>query len=152
MGWRDALRSVTAPEPPWLEGDWLPSSGYAAGSQLAQNPDVSAIFVANDDMAIGVMRALADAGRTVPDDVSVVGFDDIPLARYQSPPLTTIQQDFDALAEHGLERLVRQIEGLADESPGREQRPPLRLVRSSTAVPARERRSNGIGQGRQTRK
>jgi DNA-binding LacI/PurR family transcriptional regulator len=135
-GWRDALRSAGAPEPPWLEGDWSPASGYETGSRLARNPDVTAIFVANDEMAIGVVRALADAGRSVPDDVSIVGFDDIPLAAYQSPPLTTIRQDFDTQAERGLECLVRQIEAPAEEPP-RDLAPPLQLVvRSSTSVPS----------------
>jgi DNA-binding LacI/PurR family transcriptional regulator len=135
-GWRQALRSVGAAEPPWLEGDWSPASGYATGARLAQNPDVTAIFVANDEMAIGVMRALADAGRSVPDDVSVVGFDDIPLAAYQSPPLTTIRQDFDTQAERGLRCLVRQIEAAADGPPG-DVAPPLDLVvRRSTSAPS----------------
>ena len=102
-----------------VEGDWSPASGYAAGARLAQNPDVTAMFVANDDMAIGVMRALAEAGRRVPDDVSVVGLDDIPLAAYQSPPLTTVRQDFDTLARQGLGRLVRQIEAAGGRDAGR---------------------------------
>jgi DNA-binding LacI/PurR family transcriptional regulator len=137
-GWRQALRSAGAAEPPCTEGDWSPASGYAAGTRLAHNRDVSAIFVANDDMAIGVLRALADAGRSVPDDVSVVGFDDIPLAAYQSPPLTTIRQDFDAQAERGLICLVRQIEAPAD-APSRDVAPPLRLVvrRSASAATPR---------------
>ena len=135
-GWRQALRSAGAAEPPWLEGDWSPASGYVAGARLAQNPNVTAIFVANDDMAIGVTRALADAGRSVPDDVSVVGFDDIPSAAYQSPPLTTIRQDFDTMAERGLICLVRQIEAPADAPPC-DATPPLQLVvRRSTSAPS----------------
>ncbi|HEU4346418.1 MAG TPA: LacI family DNA-binding transcriptional regulator [Actinoplanes sp.] len=109
-GWREALRAAGAAEPPCVEGDWSPASGYAAGTRLARNPDVTAVFVANDDMAIGVMRAFIEAGRRVPDDVSVVGLDDIPTAAYLSPPLTTVRQDFGTLARDGLERLVRQIE------------------------------------------
>jgi DNA-binding LacI/PurR family transcriptional regulator len=87
-----------------------------------------------------VMRALADAGRSVPDDVSIVGFDDIPLAEYQAPPLTTIRQDFDAQAERGLTCLVRQIEAPADAPPC-DATPPLQLVvRQSTSVPSTTRR------------
>jgi DNA-binding LacI/PurR family transcriptional regulator len=135
-GWRQALRSAGAAEPPWLEGDWSPASGYATGTRLAQNPHVTAIFVANDDMAIGVTRALADAGRSVPGDVSIVGFDDIPSAAYQSPPLTTIRQDFDTMAERGLVCLVRQIETPADAPPC-DATPPLQLVvRRSTSAPS----------------
>src|SRR4051812_24259238 len=82
-GWREALQDAGVDAPPFIEGDWSPASGYAAGSRLARNPDVTAVFAANDDMAIGVMRALAEAGRRVPEDVSVVGMDDIPSAAYQ---------------------------------------------------------------------
>jgi DNA-binding LacI/PurR family transcriptional regulator len=109
-GWREALEAHGAPQPPVISGDWTPASGYAAGQALAVRADVSAIFVANDDMAIGVLRALADAGRDVPSDASVVGFDDIPAAEYLRPRLTTIRQDFDALASTGLDRLVRRLE------------------------------------------
>ncbi len=135
-GWRQALRAAGAVEPPWIEGDWSPASGYAAGTRLARHHDVTAVFVANDDMAIGVMRAFAEAGRRVPDDVSVVGLDDIPIAAYQSPPLTTIRQDFDALARQGLERLVRQIEAPTDGTPATPQSPVCLVVRRSTSTPA----------------
>ncbi|MFI7640668.1 LacI family DNA-binding transcriptional regulator [Nonomuraea sp. NPDC049400] len=109
-GWRAALAAAGAPEPPLLEGDWSPASGYAAGRILAADPEVTAVFVANDDMAIGVLRALAEAGRAVPGEVSVVGMDDIPPAAYLCPPLTTVRQDFEAVARHGLALLVEQIE------------------------------------------
>ena len=133
-GWRQALRAAGAAEPPWIEGDWSPASGYAAGARLARNPDITAVFVANDDMAIGVMRAFAEAGRHVPDDISVAGLDDIPSAAYQSPPLTTVRQDFDTLARDGLERLVRQIEEPGQSDPAAPQ-PVCLVVRRSTAVP-----------------
>jgi DNA-binding LacI/PurR family transcriptional regulator len=135
-GWCQALVAAGAPEPPVLEGDWLPASGYAAGRQLAANDDVTAIFVANDDMAIGVLRALTEAGRSVPGDVSVVGFDDIPSAAFLSPPLTTIPQDFDVHVARGIANLVTEIESpTGDRSPAPEP-PPLRLViRHSTAAP-----------------
>jgi DNA-binding LacI/PurR family transcriptional regulator len=134
-GWRQALHRAGTVEPPWLEGDWSPASGYAAGSRLARHPDVTAVFVANDDMAIGVMRALAEAGRPVPEDVSVVGLDDIPSAAYHSPPLTTVRQDFGALARQGLERLVRQIESPTHEMPSVPQPPICLVVRQSTSAP-----------------
>jgi DNA-binding LacI/PurR family transcriptional regulator len=139
-GWRGALHRARAVVPPWIEGDWSPASGYAAGSRLARNPDVTAVFVANDDMAIGVMRALVEAGRPVPDDVSVVGLDDIPSAAYHSPPLTTVRQDFGALARQGLERLVRQIEAPTKETPRVPQPPICLVVRQSTSTrPERSR-------------
>jgi DNA-binding LacI/PurR family transcriptional regulator len=133
-GWRAALHAAGAAEPPWIEGDWSPASGYAAGTRLAQNPDLTGIFVANDDMAIGVMRALAEAGRVVPDDVSVIGLDDIPSAAYQSPPLTTLRQDFGAFARRGLERLVRQIEEPTEGVPEVSEPPTFLVVRLSTAA------------------
>ena len=68
------------------------------------------MFAANDDMAIGLIRALTEAGRRVPDDVSVVGFDDVPVAAYVTPPLTTVPQPFDAVAQEGIKRLVHAIE------------------------------------------
>jgi DNA-binding LacI/PurR family transcriptional regulator len=134
-GWRQALADAGAPERPVLEGDWLPASGYAAGRELAANDEVTAIFVANDDMAIGVLRALTEAGRTVPDDVSIVGFDDIPSAAFLTPPLTTIPQDFDVHVARGLENLVTEIESpTGDRTPAPEP-PPLRLViRHSTGT------------------
>ena len=134
-GWQETLRRAGLAEPPWIEGDWSPASGYAVGARLARNPDVTAVFVANDDMAIGVMRALAEAGRRVPDDVSVVGLDDIPSAAYQSPPLTTVRQDFGTLARQGLERLVRQIEAVESDTPGGPEEPVCLVVRQSTAPP-----------------
>src|SRR4051812_35643518 len=79
-GWRATLQEagVTPPEP--LVGDWSATSGYQLGHRLAERADVTAIFVANDQMALGVLRALHEAGRAIPGDVSVVGFDDIPEA------------------------------------------------------------------------
>ncbi|MGW1344176.1 LacI family DNA-binding transcriptional regulator [Kribbella sp. NPDC002412] len=135
-GWRQALAAAGMPEPPVLEGDWLPASGYEAGRQLAANDEVTAIFVANDDMAIGVLRALAEAGRSVPGEVSIVGFDDIPSAAYLSPPLTTVPQDFDAHVARGIANLVTEIESpTGDRSPAPEP-PPLRLVIRHSTAPA----------------
>jgi DNA-binding LacI/PurR family transcriptional regulator len=134
-GWRQALAAAGAPEPPVLEGDWLPASGYAAGRELAADEDVTAIFVANDDMAIGLLRALAEAGRSVPGDVSVVGFDDIPSAAFLTPPLTTVPQDFDVHVARGITNLVTEIESPTGDRASLPEPPPLRLViRHSTAI------------------
>jgi DNA-binding LacI/PurR family transcriptional regulator len=136
QGWRDALRAAGAPEPPPLEGDWSPASGYAAGRRLAETPNVTAVFVANDEMAIGVIRALAEAGLSVPGDVSIVGVDDIPSAAYLSPPLTTITQDFDAVATQGVMGLIREIEAPGEEPPDVVSVPVRLIQRRSTSVPA----------------
>ncbi|MFE9443438.1 LacI family DNA-binding transcriptional regulator [Streptomyces sp. NPDC006602] len=134
-GWRAALAAHGSPEPPVVEGDWSAASGYAAGRELACDTEMTAVFAANDDMAIGLIRALAEAGRRVPEDVSVVGFDDIPVAAYVTPPLTTVRQPFDAVAQEGLKRLVHAIENpQADLLPASD--PPVDLVvRVSTAPP-----------------
>ena len=107
--WRRALLAAGAPVPEPLAGDWSPEAGYELGKRLAADPSVTAVFAANDDMAIGLMRALAEAGRRVPEDVSVVGFDDIPVAAYLSPPLTTVRPDNVLLATVGLQRLIAHL-------------------------------------------
>jgi DNA-binding LacI/PurR family transcriptional regulator len=117
-GWRDELEAAGAPVPGELRGDWSPASGYAMGQTLAENADVRGVFVANDQMALGVLRAFHERGVRVPDDVLVAGFDDIPEAAYFTPPLTTIRQDFDAVGRKSMDLLLEQIAGVAggDES------------------------------------
>ncbi|MFI7299979.1 LacI family DNA-binding transcriptional regulator [Streptomyces sp. NPDC050121] len=135
-GWRRTLTAHGRDVPQVVEGDWSAASGYAAGRALAADGDVTAVFAANDDMAIGLIRALTEAGRRVPEDVSVVGFDDIPVAAYVSPPLTTVPQPFDAVAQEGLKRLLHAIEN-PDAEPLPASDPPVDLVvRTSTAPPA----------------
>jgi DNA-binding LacI/PurR family transcriptional regulator len=120
-------------------GDWSARSGYEAGARIAADPGVTAVFAANDEMAVGVMSALADAGVSVPDEVSVVGFDGIPLAEYFRPALTTVRQDFDEIGRTLVEFLVRQIRDgvpLIDEH----HLVPARLIeRASTAGPSPRR-------------
>lgn len=118
-----------------LVGDWSAASDHEAGRALAADDDVTAVFAANDEMAIGVIRALTEAGRRVPDDISVVGFDDIPVAAYVTPPLTTVRRPFDAVARAGLRLLVQAIEE-AGRAPATGERPMVELVvRASTAPP-----------------
>ncbi|MFG2940468.1 LacI family DNA-binding transcriptional regulator [Streptomyces sp. NPDC048282] len=146
-GWRAALTAEGREVPPVAEGDWSAASGYAAGRELAADDRVTAVFCANDDMAIGLIRALAEGGRRVPEDVSVVGFDDIPVAAYVTPPLTTVRQPFDAVAQEGLKRLVHAIENpVAD--PVASSGPPVDLVvRASTAPPPGRRTPARGGRG-----
>ena len=89
-------RRAAAPEV--LRGDWTAASGHRGRRVLAAITAVTAVFAANDQMALGAIRALAEAGRRVPEDVSVVGFDDVADAADYRPPLTTVRQDFDASA------------------------------------------------------
>lgn len=130
-GWRDTLVAAGVEPPAVLRGDWSPRTGYEAGTALAARRDLSAVFVANDQMAIGVLRAFAEAGIRVPGDVSVVGFDDVPEAAYFAPPLTTLRQDFGEVGRCGLALLVEQVEGVP-RSDKRLVIPPDLVVRDST--------------------
>jgi DNA-binding LacI/PurR family transcriptional regulator len=137
IGWLSALTAAGIQPPPDVEGDWSAASGYAAAHRLLSTGPVTAVFSANDDMAIGLIRALSERGLSVPDEVSVVGFDDIPTAGYLNPPLTTIAAEHARCAERGLEALVRAVEGA---TPAGEVTVPdaVRLVvRASTAPPPR---------------
>jgi len=106
-GWREALADAGAVPPPVVRGDWSAESGFAAGAALG----ATAVFCANDQMALGLLRAVAESGRAVPADVSVVGFDDIPEAANFLPPLTTVRQDFAALAQRAVTALIAAVEG-----------------------------------------
>lgn len=110
-GWRDTLVAAGLEPPAVVRGDWSAEAGYAAGAALGA---ASAVFCANDQMALGLLRALAESGRRVPEDVGVVGFDDVPDAANYRPPLTTIRQDFTALAHRAVGLLVAEIEGTAE--------------------------------------
>lgn len=117
LGWREALEAAGAPVPPVVEADWAPTSGYAVGLELAEDPDVTAVLCGNDEVAMGVMKALADRGRRVPEDVSLIGFDDHPLAQLWSPSLTTVRQDFAALGRQAFALLMASMgEGPAPRS------------------------------------
>ncbi|NRQ33034.1 LacI family DNA-binding transcriptional regulator [Nonomuraea sp. NN258] len=134
-GWRGVLEAAGRPVPDPLPGDWSPRSGYEAGKTLAAMPGVTAVFVANDQMALGVLRALSEQGVRVPEQISIVGFDDIPESEFFSPPLTTVRQDFAALGRQCIQVLLRQLEA----GPAAQEHlvvPPGFVVRSSTA-PAR---------------
>jgi LacI family transcriptional regulator len=145
-GWQQALVDRGSRVPPFLRGDWTSRSGYAAGLELADHPDVTAVFAANDQMALGILRAFAERGVVVPDDRSVVGFDDIPEAEFLIPGLTTVRQDFDAVGRKGLEQLVTLVEGRRTRRRVTLIEPRL-VVRSSSARPARRGRGHGGAQG-----
>jgi DNA-binding LacI/PurR family transcriptional regulator len=133
-GWRDTLVAAGAPVVEPVGGDWTPDSGYAAVARVLAQKDCTAVFVANDQMALGLIHGLHDAGVRVPQDLSVVGFDDLPEAAHFLPPLTTIRQDFAALGSSAVGSLLDQVEHPGREIPGVRVRPRL-VVRSSTARP-----------------
>lgn len=137
-GWRQTLEAAGRDVPPLLPADWTAAAGFETGKLLARMPDVTAVFAANDHLALGVLRALGEQGRRVPEDVSVVGFDDVPESAYFRPPLTTVRQDFAALARTALDVLLRQIHGDrdgADAGPHRTTIGPELVVRASTGPP-----------------
>ncbi|MEU7871774.1 LacI family DNA-binding transcriptional regulator [Dactylosporangium sp. NPDC049140] len=131
--WHDTLVEAGAEVPAVPEGDWTAASGFEAGRALARDPGVTAIFAANDEMAIGVIHALHSAGRSVPGDVSVAGFDDIPVAAHVWPPLSTVSSDNADLAAAGLGYLIEYLD--APDTPPAQ--PPKHLhklmLRDSTA-------------------
>jgi len=98
--WAACLREAGALVPEPVLGDWEAAAGYKAGLHLAADPDVTAVFCGNDEVALGLIRAMHEQGRRVPQDVSVMGFDGLDLGEYSFPPLTTIRQDFK---RHGRE-------------------------------------------------
>lgn len=135
QGWSDALAAAGREQPDVVRGDWSARSGYELGRQLAARSEVTAVFTANDSQAMGVVRAMVEAGRSVPGDVSVVGNDDVPEAEFQVVPLTTLRTDQRAVSERVLADLVALIED-REPDPG----PPIPLelvVRSSTGPPPR---------------
>ena len=132
-GWRAELASASRVANVHFEGDWSAESGYLAGGELAANPDVTAVFVANDQMALGVLQSFAEAGRRVPEDVSVVGFDDVPESRFYAPGLTTIRLDFNEVGRLCVRRMLDLMKGLALDPVPRLQ--PELIHRSSTAPP-----------------
>jgi DNA-binding LacI/PurR family transcriptional regulator len=109
-GWRATLTAAGAPVPEPITGDWSARSGYEGMQRLlAADPDLTAVFAANDPMALGALRALDEAGYRVPDDVSLVGFDDVPEAEFFPPPLTTVRQLFPEAGRRAVQLLLEII-------------------------------------------
>ncbi|MBU5422989.1 LacI family DNA-binding transcriptional regulator [Cellulomonas hominis] len=133
-GWQRALEEAGRAVPPVLYGDWSAESGYRNGLVLGRLPDVTAVFAGSDEMAFGLIRALLDLGRRVPEDVSVVAMDDIALAQYCSPPLTTVRQPFQDMGRLAVEHVLALID---DPDAVRESVlvTPELVTRSSTAAP-----------------
>lgn len=131
-GWREACAAagVGAPDP--VEVDWSAESGYREGLRLVDAGLPTAVFAANDQLALGMLRAFWERGVRVPQDVSVVGFDDEAGAAYFVPPLTTVRQDFPALGRSAIAALVR---ALAGEEVPRTLLPATLVPRASTAAP-----------------
>jgi len=138
VGWREALVAAGAWVPEVVMTDWTSQSGYEAGLILARTPGVTAVLCGNDEIAFGVMKALQVSGLRVPDDVSVVGFDDHPHAALWSPRLTTMAQDFVQLGASVFEQLLGDrvvADRVAPIAPAPAAPPPHLVIRESTAPP-----------------
>lgn len=133
-GWRATLEEAGAEVIPPVIGDWSPRAGYELGRRLMESSDVTAVFVANDQMALGLLRLLHEQGRRIPQDVSIVGFDDVPEAAFFTPPLTTVRQDFLEMGRRSLHLLLDEI-GSDSRGKQRVTVPAELIVRASTTPP-----------------
>jgi LacI family transcriptional regulator len=136
-GYRAALEEAGVASDPALElaGDFSERAGFRATTQLlAATPRPTAIFAANDSMAIGALSALREAGLRVPDDVAVAGFDDIPLARYLDPPLSSVHVDIAALGERAARRLLEAVRDKAAHDRRSETVPTTLVLRRSSGA------------------
>ncbi|MDR6437854.1 DNA-binding LacI/PurR family transcriptional regulator [Paenarthrobacter nicotinovorans] len=133
-GWQEALGTAGLDAGVLLEGGWDAASGYRAGRDLLDHRSITAVFVANDQMAVGVLRAVQEAGRHVPGDISVVGYDDQPEAEFFMPPLTSVKQDFEELGRRCMEAVLQQLDG--EPASDEQMVNPRLVIRSTTAAPA----------------
>mgnify|MGYP003583123614 FL=1 len=131
--WRDVVTERGRALPAARAGDWSPGSGYRAMRQLLAEERPTAVFAANDQMALGAYRAIIEAGLRIPQDVSVLGFDDIDEAEMFAPPLTTVRQDWGLLGRESL-RVALEMERGAP--PEQVQLATKLVLRASTAAPA----------------
>jgi len=134
--WQRAVQEAGMNPPRLWRGDWSARSGYAVGQEIAQDPSITAVYSANDEMAFGLLRALHEHGRRVPEDVSIVGFDGIVLSEFSSPPLTTVRQDWRRIGQELVRLVLEQIRTTATIPRDRVLVPTELVVRGTTAPPA----------------
>jgi LacI family transcriptional regulator len=134
-GWHLTMQSAGLDTDLSVAGDWSVASGYRAATQLLDATQFTAVVIGNDEMAIGAMCAITERGLRIPEDISVVGFDDIPAAAYLYPKLTTIRQDFSRLGSTALKYLIERIEEPTAPPTQYIVQPHLQ-IRESTASPA----------------
>jgi LacI family transcriptional regulator len=153
-GYREALASAgLAAAAIEVAGQFDEASGFHAANELLRRPiQPSAIFAANDAMAIGALSALRDAGLRVPQDMALAGFDDIPMARYVDPPLSSVHVDISALGEHATLRLLAALRDKAQHHPCAETLPTTLVLRRScgAAAPASRPTAPEAGPGTPT--
>ncbi|RGE16743.1 LacI family DNA-binding transcriptional regulator [Leucobacter sp. wl10] len=129
-GYLDAMFEADLPALPPIRGDWTADFGHFAGRELSARRDITAVFAANDLMAIGLMHGFREAGARVPDDVCVIGFDDIPVAAHIWPTLSTVRVDFAELGRRAVTHLLAIID--RQDAPVFEMLRPELIVREST--------------------
>ena len=139
--WQTEIKAAGLDELDVVVGDWTAGFGYEVAHVAGRLPDCTAVFAANDQIALGLIHGFAERGIRVPDDISIVGFDDLPESKHFLPPLTTVRQDFRALGERAVEVLHAALEG--SELDRRSIIAPLLIVRESTAVPPPRERFAG---------
>ena len=127
-GWRETLTAAGCVAGPLVRGQWTSASGFAAGGSLMDAGEATAVVVANDQMALGVLRAAMERGIRIPEQLSVVGFDDVDDAQNYSPALTTVRQPFDELGRRAVAAVLDDA-----EAGSREVVPAPLIVRASTA-------------------
>jgi DNA-binding LacI/PurR family transcriptional regulator len=139
QGWLSSLKEAGLDPGPCVEGDWSAQSGFRAAQRLIKDHwgQFTGLVVANDQMALGAIRALHEAGISVPDDISIVGFDDIPESGYFLPPLTTICQDFPRIGKLGIQCLLEEIRS-GSRGPRNYVVVPTLVQRASTAAPKKK--------------
>ena len=130
-GWRAAMVDAGLRPLEPIPGDWSLARGYAAREEVLAS-GATAVFAANDQLALGLLCALGEAGRSVPEDLSVVGFDDMAPAQWSAPPLTTVRQPFAEMGRVAVHNVLRLVDGVALSAPRVELATQL-VVRSSTA-------------------
>jgi DNA-binding LacI/PurR family transcriptional regulator len=136
VGWRKALQRAGAEVPDVLGHTWEPAQARELGRSIGERrPDVTAVLCGNDEIAMGLMRGLQDAGRHVPGDVSVIGFDDHPLSPLWTPALSSVAQDFVDLGRRSFALLAAQLEQEdGAERPDRPDRPARRGPRGRRSI------------------
>lgn len=133
-GYEAAMKSAKL-HPTVIQGDWTVPTGYEIGQNLdLDSSKVTAIFAANDHLALGLMRALRQRGYAIPERVSIIGFDDVPEAAYYEPPLTTMRPDFAELGRVAMEMMLGHIN--REETLRAETLVPELIVRESTSKPS----------------
>jgi DNA-binding LacI/PurR family transcriptional regulator len=140
-GWRAALAEAGAPVPEPIPCDWGPRPAYETGLALARDPEVTAVLAGNDDLALGVFRAMHETGRDIPGSMSVVGFDDTPMSEFLTPSLTTARLDFAALGRACFATLLGLLDPGSAGTPVPPPEPRLIIRESTGPAPIRYRRS-----------